>query len=126
MNILTFAAAPVLVLNLFAGSAALAQQGAGPDDALEPLVAAGERIYRSNCARCHAQAGTGYVGPPLAGNDRIRDDARVFRQIRRGGDDMPPFGKKLTPEQIVAVGTFIRNSWGNDYGILVEEAAEPQ
>ena len=56
-------------------------------------------------------------------SDRIANDAHVIRQITRGGEDMPPFGSKLTPEEILAVGTYVRNSWGNTYGVLVADEA---
>ncbi|QQR38064.1 c-type cytochrome [Devosia rhizoryzae] len=29
---------------------------------------------------------------------------------------MPAFGKRLSEAEIEAVGTFIRNSWGNSFG----------
>lgn len=42
----------------------------------------------------------------------------MIRQINGGGADMPAFRSRLTAEEIRAVGTYIRNSWGNAYGIL--------
>lgn len=88
---------------------------------VEELVALGQPLYEANCASCHSKTGKGFVGPSFIGNDRIANDALVLRQINRGGSDMPAFGKKLTPEEIVAVGTYIRNSWGNGYGVLQAE-----
>lgn len=90
-------------------------------ETLEALLAAGEPIYKANCASCHSIAGKGLVGPSFIGNERIANDEHVLRQITRGGEDMPPFGNKLSPEEMLAVGTYVRNSWGNAYGILVAE-----
>jgi cytochrome c oxidase subunit II len=94
---------------------------AAEGETLEALLAAGEPIYKANCAACHSIGGKGLVGPSFIGNDRIANDEHVLRQISGGSEDMPPFSKKLTPEQIIAVGTFVRNSWGNGYGILAAE-----
>jgi len=86
---------------------------------LEALLAAGQPIYEANCAECHSKTGGGRVGPSFIGNDRIGNDRLVIRQVTEGGTDMPSFGTKLSPEEILAVGTYIRNSWGNSYGVLV-------
>lgn len=90
-------------------------------DRVAELVALGQPIYEANCASCHSKTGKGFIGPSFIGNDRIANDALVLRQINRGSSDMPAFGKTLTPEEIVAVGTYIRNSWGNSYGVLQTE-----
>lgn len=87
---------------------------------LAELVTQGEPIFAANCKSCHGAAGGGFVGPKLVGNDRIANADFVVRQITRGGSDMPAFGKRLTPEEVRAVGTYIRNSWGNAYGVLPE------
>lgn len=92
------------------------------EQTLESLMAAGQPIYDANCSSCHAKSGGGFVGPSFIGNERIANDALVIRQIRNGGADMPGFSTKLTPEEILAVGTYIRNSWGNAYGVLVQPA----
>lgn len=88
-------------------------------ETLEELLAKGQPIYEANCAECHSKAGTGRVGPSFIGNDRIGNDGLVIRQVTEGGTDMPSFGSKLSPEEILAVGTYIRNAWGNSYGVLV-------
>lgn len=90
-------------------------------ETLEELLAKGQPIYEANCAECHSKAGTGRVGPSFIGNDRIGNAALVIRQVSEGGTDMPSFGAKLSPEEILAVGTYIRNSWGNSYGVLAAE-----
>lgn len=117
-TIATFACAFALTLAA-SMPMSLAQDGAVPAaTALADLLAVGEPLYLANCKSCHGAGGGGFVGPSFLGNDRIANAEFVIRQITKGGADMPPFGKKLTPEEILAVGSYIRNSWGNTYGIL--------
>lgn len=85
---------------------------------LEDLLAIGQPIYEANCAECHSKSGGGRVGPSFLGNDRIGNAGLVLRQVTEGGTDMPSFGTKLSADEILAVGTYIRNSWGNAYGVL--------
>ena len=42
----------------------------------------------------------------------------VVRQIFYGGHFMPPFGKALSKDQIAGAATYVRTSWGNDYGAV--------
>lgn len=86
----------------------------------------GEPIYAEYCAGCHQANGRGDIGPSLAGNGKLANAAAVHRQIARGGSEMPAFGQVLTPEEILAVGTYIRNSFGNAYGPLTEENIQAQ
>jgi mono/diheme cytochrome c family protein len=37
---------------------------------------------------------------------------------------MPAFGNQFSDEDIAQIGTYIRNSWGNDFGILTTEEVE--
>jgi mono/diheme cytochrome c family protein len=93
------------------------------DDAMASLMATGEEIFGTICAACHAANGRGDIGPSLRGNGRLANTELVVRQITFGGDEMPGFSSSLSPEEIAAVATFVRNSWGNEYGI-VEPPAE--
>jgi mono/diheme cytochrome c family protein len=36
---------------------------------------------------------------------------------------MPGFGAALSDREVAAVATYVRNSFGNEYGIVGEEAA---
>ncbi len=100
-------------------------QAEPPDPAtLAALLGAGQPIFEANCAACHSKTGGGLVGPSFHGNDRIANSAFVIRQISQGSEDMPAFRSRLTAEEILAVGTYIRNSWGKAYGILAEEPAQ--
>lgn len=112
----TLALAAVLVFAIGATPSRVVAQAA--EAGLAELLAAGEPIYVARCKECHGVAGGGFVGPKLAGNERIANAELVIRQINGGGADMPAFRSRLTAEEIRAVGTYIRNSWGNAYGIL--------
>jgi len=47
----------------------------------------------------------------------------VVRVIILGGADMPPIGAKFSDRELAAVVTYVRNSWGNKYGLVTEEQA---
>jgi mono/diheme cytochrome c family protein len=70
--------------------------GAAPADA-------GATVFKDNCVNCHtlkAASATGRVGPNL---DQLKPSAAlVARQVTNGGGAMPPFGGKLTANQIKA------------------------
>jgi mono/diheme cytochrome c family protein len=91
----------------------------------------GEALYGNHCAACHGGKGQGVEGiyPALAGNRAVtlRSPANVVQIIRLGGFSpstagnprpfgMPPFGQTLERDDIAAVATFIRQSWGNRAG----------
>ncbi|MFG0305640.1 MAG: PVC-type heme-binding CxxCH protein [Phycisphaerales bacterium JB040] len=91
----------------------------------------GESIYYDEaigCVRCHASDGTGLEGfPPLVGSKRLLGDpARAASVVLHGlygaleGADgavynsaMEPLGGVLSDEEIAAVLTHARQSWGN-------------
>lgn len=93
------------------GSAAVP---AVPDPAADAAFAEGEQIYAAvGCAGCHGIDGGGGVGPALAGNQNLNDAAYVVTQILQGGETMPPFGDRLTNEEVAAVANYVRGAWGN-------------
>ena len=88
----------------------------------------GEKVYAQQCAWCHGEQGEGEPGvfPPLAGNRAVslHNPTNLIQMVRRGGYSpategnprpygMPPFGHVLGDEDIAAVLTFVRASWGN-------------
>jgi mono/diheme cytochrome c family protein len=88
----------------------------------------GEALYAHHCAACHGGQGQGVAGiyPALAGNRAVtlHSPANVVQLIRLGGFSpstagnprpfgMPPFAQSLSTDDIAAVSTFIRQSWGN-------------
>lgn len=79
--------------------------------------ASGSDVYvQAGCDSCHGSDGEGGTGPALAGNDSLGDPEAVITQIVQGGGGMPSFGDELSAEEIAAVATHERTSWGNDFG----------
>lgn len=111
-----------------AGLVALGNTGAsaqaGSDAAmLATLVEEGHDLYESKCSVCHGHNGEGIAGPELAGNQFVASSSAIINQILEGNTDhgMPPFRGQLTARQIAAIATYVRNSWGNEFGIVTEE-----
>lgn len=103
-----------------------ADQPAQPPAGVEPMLASalmneGRDIFANNCAVCHGDKGQGGEGIPLHDYTRLADQTVVLKQILRGGHYMPPFGGILDDRQVAAAATFIRNSFGNDYGAVAPE-----
>jgi mono/diheme cytochrome c family protein len=106
------------------------QTGASPATASapEPTMAAGSAIYADECSACHGPDGKGvpYLFPSLAGSPNVRsvDPASLIRVVLEGarsvatadqptGPGMPSFAWKLNDDEVGAVLTYIRNSWGS-------------
>lgn len=88
----------------------------------------GENVYSANCTACHNSDGKGIpnLAASLAGNPGLlADDASsIITTVLQGGRGavtlgnptsgaMPSFAWKLSDEQVAAVATYLRNSWGN-------------
>ncbi|MGZ8198103.1 MAG: c-type cytochrome [Burkholderiales bacterium] len=91
--------------------------------------ARGSKIYEQRCADCHGDNGEGKerAFPALAGNRAVTMtvSANSIRAVLSGGYlpatrgnpqpyGMPPFSHILSDEEIAAVLSFIRSSWGNE------------
>jgi mono/diheme cytochrome c family protein len=92
------------------------------------LLRLGQSIYADKCASCHGEKGLGKPPhyPPLAGNQSIEMSSAVnpIRMVLNGGyppgtagnpmpHGMPPFAQSLSDDEVAAVVTYIRVSWGN-------------
>jgi mono/diheme cytochrome c family protein len=107
-------------------------QGSATDNAKanadQNVISAGEAIYTDQCSACHKTDGTGVerMFPPLRGNPAVQqqDPTSVVRVILEGARSastnatptaftMPRYDWKLSDEEIAAVATYVRNSWGN-------------
>ncbi len=87
---------------------------------LAQLTREGAPLYRSNCVPCHGAAGQGgAAGPMLAGYSGLASAGRVANQIVNGSNYMPAFGH-LSNREIAALGTYVRNTWGNAFGVVTE------
>jgi mono/diheme cytochrome c family protein len=85
--------------------------GLSGDQADDPQLVLGERVYVDNCARCHGNAGGGGAGPKLADGRVVRnfpDAADQAEVVRKGRGSMPAWESKLTAEQIDAVVRYTR------------------
>ena len=91
-------------------------------------MAAGQIVYKRNCAACHQVDGSGVIGafPPLAESDFITDPKVVASAVANGltgeirvngevyNGVMPAL--RLSDEEIANVSTYVVNSWGNKGG----------
>ncbi len=93
----------------------------------EPMVL-GQRIYETQCSACHAPEGEGIPRQfaPLKGSSLVHshDPTTLVRAVLEGvkavpteryptPQAMPAFDWKLSDEEIAAVLTYVRNSFGN-------------
>ncbi|SDZ93426.1 glucose/sorbosone family PQQ-dependent dehydrogenase [Pelagibacterium halotolerans] len=88
------------------------------------VAALGAPKFAATCASCHGAGGQGGAGAVLAGNGELADAGFVAETLIHGFGYMPAFGNQLSDEDIAQIGTYIRNSWGNDFGILTTEEVE--
>jgi cytochrome c oxidase subunit II len=92
---------------------------------VSPEVAAeGERVYGAQCAVCHLPTGEGAppTFPSLVDNELLVGDPREpIHIVLFGRGAMPSFGDTLSDEEIAAVLTHERTSWGNDADPISEE-----
>lgn len=102
---------------------AVAAEGGEDGDITAELVAEGEPIFTSVCATCHGDEGEGRVGPRLDGNAALERSSNVINTILHGRTHggMPAFGDRFSDREVAAVGTYVRNSWSNEFGPLSEE-----
>lgn len=94
---------------------ALAQR---PDGAAHPAGApSGAQVYmQARCFACHGEYGYGGAGPRFRENRFVGLTDYVVGQILVGRGIMPSFANTLDNEQIAAVASYVRTSWGNKFG----------
>jgi mono/diheme cytochrome c family protein len=88
----------------------------------------GAKLYADQCVQCHGERGEGVPGayPALAGNRAVTLDvtANLVQVVLYGGYapstrgnprpfGMPPFAMRMGDDDVAAVLTYIRGSWGN-------------
>jgi cytochrome c oxidase subunit 2 len=102
------------------------------------LLKEGAAVYKKFCVSCHQPKGTGIPAtfPPLAGNPHLSDAELIVHNVHSGhtgkikvegkpfDQTMPPIGAGLSPRQIAAVATYVRNTWGNHFGGVSAKEAE--
>ena len=96
---------------------AIAEEGS-----VAEMMKEGEGLFLVNCRQCHGTKGT--AGTPLANNAKLEDPVYIGKTIITGPGYMTAFADHLDDEQIALIATFIRNSWGNEYGpVTADEIA---
>ncbi len=92
----------------------------------------GKALFGQNCSACHQANGKGIHGafPALAGDLFVAGPPEtVASVVLNGRGGMPTFGKDLSNEDIAAILTYVRGSWGNHAGPLspkmIESARNP-
>ena len=93
---------------------------------VKPLTAAeqkryvaGQQQYLTTCVGCHQVGGTGLanVAKPLVGSEWVLGSPERLIRIALHGKEgtmlMPPVGGSLSDDQLSAVLTYVRRSWGN-------------
>jgi len=93
-----------------------------------PDLTRGKAVYENICGLCHNNDGSGKPGqaPPLAGSDWAQGNPNRMMRIPLAGLSgavkvkdqewnlaMPAMGAALSDEDLSAVLTYIRSSWGN-------------
>ncbi len=83
----------------------------------QKVINSGQRLYIEYCAECHQTDGMGWADlyPRLAGNPMVTltDPEPIINTVMFGQGSMTGFEDKLTSEEIAAILSYIRNSWGN-------------
>jgi cytochrome c oxidase subunit 2 len=114
----------------YAGQQEVARQEAELADAeltMEEAMETGERVYGTNCVTCHQADGSGMPPsfPALAGSDVATGEAGgTSETVVNGvpGTAMAAYGRQLNMVDLASVITYVRNSFGNNSGDIVQPA----
>ena len=83
-------------------------------------VSAGAKLFSNNCAQCHAHGGNSIKPTKTLEANALEENGKntieaISLQIYKGKGAMPPFGKKLTEEQIDLLANYVleqsQNGW---------------
>lgn len=90
-----------------------------PTESPTQLMSKGQQVYSTYCAVCHKADGTGIPPsfPAIKGGPIALGPLQAHIDIVLNGQSntaMPAFKDQLTAEEIAAVITYERNSWGNN------------
>lgn len=114
---------------------------AGRIDVDRDQLELGEVLYTVHCGTCHLPDGDGAegLGVSLKANPVVRgeDPSSLINTILYGPDlppppfvttrtTMRPFGKRLSDEDIAAIATYLRASFGNEAAPVTEEDVTAQ
>ncbi|MES2759691.1 MAG: cytochrome c [Pseudomonadota bacterium] len=101
-----------------------AESAVQPAPAAQATLRQGAALYKAQCAECHGADGTGAARayPSLAAG--AGNPVNQIRMVLNGGYPpstrgnprpygMPPFGQALSDDEVAAVVSHLRGSWGN-------------
>ncbi len=103
---------------------------------LPSLMEKGKQVFTTTCQACHQATGAGIPGafPPVAESEWVNGPPKRLVAIILHGlqgeitvkgqqfnGSMPPFKDQLKPEDIAAVATYVRNSFGNKSDMVLAE-----
>lgn len=99
-------------------------------------IVKGDQVFIGVCQTCHQPSGLGVAGqyPPLVNSEWLLSDAETPIRIVLYGlegpitvkgnsftNKMPAFHDKLSDDEIAAVLTHVRSTWGNNAGTVKPE-----
>jgi len=93
----------------------------------DAAMAQGETIYNRVCVACHQAGGAGLAPafPALAGSSVVNGDVtNNIELVLNGvpGTAMAAYARQLSTVELASILTYIRNSFGNSTGDLVQPA----
>lgn len=105
------------------GAAAAAAASADREWSKDELMAAGEKVYATQCAACHGATGAGIPGvfPALAGSAIATGPAEAHIDVVMNGTPgtaMAAYSGILNDADMAAIITYERNAWGNEASIV--------
>ncbi len=113
-------AVPAALAFLVSAALAVAAPHAGAAQTPAPAAATGAAdgaaLFAANCAACHQPEGPGIPGafPALAGDPFVVGDPKpVVLTLLNGRGGMPTFRDDLKDDQLAAIISYVRASWGN-------------
>lgn len=113
--------------------------GGVPEVTIESLMTRGKQVYTTTCQACHQSEGQGIPGafPPLSESEWVNGPGEQVVAIVLHGLQgeitvkgtkyqgvMPGLKDQLKPEDIAAVSTYVRNSFGNKSELVSVEVVE--
>jgi mono/diheme cytochrome c family protein len=91
---------------------------AGSEEHVTAGAGSGAELYSKYCASCHGRDGRAKTLKGKSNHarnlsdaewqDRVSDE-RIFNSIMNGKGKMPPYGKKLSEQEIDALVTYVRS-----------------
>ena len=107
----------LLVLVLVAALGVAFASGARTGEPVMASARSAAELYKKSCASCHGKDGRAKTFKAKFNHARnLSDpewqkrasDERIFNSIMNGKEKMPPFGKKLSEQEINALVSYVR------------------